>query len=46
MLGFFVILLTCELAGEVLVIATGMPLPGPVVEMAVLFAGLELFQLL
>jgi putative effector of murein hydrolase LrgA (UPF0299 family) len=42
MLGFFIILLACQLAGEVLVIATGLPLPGPVVGMAVLFAGLLL----
>ncbi len=42
MLGFFIVLLTCQLAGEVLVIATGLPLPGPVVGMAVLFAGLLL----
>jgi putative effector of murein hydrolase LrgA (UPF0299 family) len=44
MLGFFIILLACQLAAEVLVIATG--LPGPVVGMAVLFAGPVLFQLL
>lgn len=25
--GFFIILLACQLAGEVLVLATGMPLP-------------------
>ena len=42
MLGFFIILLVCQLAGKVLVIATGLPLPGPVVGMAVLFAGLVL----
>lgn len=40
MLGFFIILLSCQLAGEVLVIATGLPLPGPVIGMALLFAGL------
>jgi holin-like protein len=40
MLGFFIILPSCQLAGEVLVIATGLPVPGPVVGMALLFAGL------
>lgn len=40
MLGFFIILLTCQLLGEVLVIATGLPLPGPVIGMALLFIGL------
>ncbi len=40
MLGFFIILLTCQLLGEVLVIATGAPVPGPVIGMAILFAGL------
>ena len=40
MLGFFIILLTCQLLGEVLVIATVAPVPGPVVGMALLFAGL------
>jgi len=42
MLGFFIVLLVCQLAGEILVIATGLPVPGPVVGMAVLFAGLVL----
>ena len=40
MLGFFIILLSCQLLGEVLVIATGLPLPGPVIGMALLFLGL------
>lgn len=42
MLGFFIVLLSCQLAGEVLVIATGVPLPGPVLGMALLFIGLLL----
>ena len=42
MLGFFIILLSCQLLGEVLVIATGLPLPGPVIGMALLFVGLLL----
>lgn len=40
MLVFFIILLGCQLLGEVIVIAAGLPLPGPVVGMALLFAGL------
>lgn len=40
MLGFFIVLLSCQLVGEVIVIATGLPLPGPVVGMALLFIGL------
>jgi holin-like protein len=42
MLFFFIILLSCQLAGEVIVIATGLPLPGPVVGMALLLTGLLL----
>ena len=42
MLGFFIILLICQLLGEVLVIASGLPLPGPVVGMVLLFVGLVL----
>jgi len=42
MLGFFIVLLTCQLAGEVLVIASGLPVPGPVLGMALLFLGLVL----
>ena len=37
MLPFFTLLLTCQLAGEVIVVASGVPLPGPVVGMAILF---------
>ena len=40
MLGAITLLLVCQLAGEVLTMATGLPLPGPVVGMALLFAGL------
>lgn len=42
MLVFFIILLSCQLAGEVIVLATGLPVPGPVVGMALLFVGLLL----
>ncbi|MBL8838865.1 MAG: CidA/LrgA family protein [Alphaproteobacteria bacterium] len=40
MLGFLTLLLVCQLAGEVLVRLAGAPVPGPVVGMALLFAGL------
>ena len=40
MLGAITLLLVCQLAGEILTMATGLPLPGPVVGMALLFAGL------
>jgi holin-like protein len=40
MLGFITVLLCCQLAGELLVVAAGLPLPGPVVGMVILFAGL------
>ncbi len=39
-LPFITLLLLCQLAGEVIVLATGLPVPGPVVGMAVLFFGL------
>jgi putative effector of murein hydrolase LrgA (UPF0299 family) len=42
MLGAITLLLVCQLAGEFITMATGMPLPGPVVGMALLFAGLLL----
>ena len=42
MVSFFALLLVCQLAGEVLVVATGVPLPGPVVGMVILFVGLSL----
>jgi holin-like protein len=38
MLPAFAALLICQLAGEAAVRATGLPLPGPVVGMALLFA--------
>lgn len=42
MLGSLTLLLLCQLIGEVAVRATGAPLPGPVVGMALLFLGLAL----
>lgn len=41
-LKFIALLLICQLAGEVFVVPTGLPVPGPVVGMALLFAGLAL----
>jgi holin-like protein len=40
MLFFLTLVLGCQLAGEALVAATGLPLPGPVAGMALLLAGL------
>lgn len=42
MLFFLTLILSCQLAGELLVVATGAPVPGPVVGMVLLFAGLVL----
>ena len=42
MLSFFIVLLVCQLTGEVLVAFTGIPLPGPVLGMLLLFIGLLL----
>ncbi len=40
MLGYITVLLVCQLIGEVGVRATGLPVPGPVVGMVILFAAL------
>ncbi len=40
MLESLAVLLLCQLLGELIVIATDWPIPGPVLGMAVLFAGL------
>ena len=45
MLFHLTLILCCQLAGEALVAATGLPLPGPVAGMALMFAGLILFGL-
>jgi len=42
MLFHLTLVLGCQLAGETLVAITGLPLPGPVAGMALLFAGLLL----
>ena len=40
MLGFLTLLLCCQLVGELIVLASGLPLPGPVLGMMLLFGGL------
>jgi len=40
MIRFFTLLLLCQLAGEVLVVAFDLLIPGPVVGMMILFTGL------
>jgi holin-like protein len=40
MIGYLTLLLSCQLAGEALVALLGVPVPGPVAGMALLFAGL------
>lgn len=39
-LRFIAVLLVCQLIGEIIVVGLRLPLPGPVLGMAVLFAGL------
>jgi holin-like protein len=45
MIGYLTLLLSCQLAGELLVAATGLPVPGPVCGMVLLFLGLLVFGL-
>lgn len=40
MLGYLTLILTCQLVGETFVAWSGLPVPGPVVGMVLLFAGL------
>jgi holin-like protein len=40
MLGYLTVIFCCQLAGELIVAASGLPIPGPVIGMAILFAGL------
>ncbi|ADZ70029.1 CidA/LrgA family protein [Polymorphum gilvum] len=40
MLFFLTVIFACQLAGELLVVALGLPVPGPVAGMVLLFAGL------
>jgi putative effector of murein hydrolase LrgA (UPF0299 family) len=41
MLNAILILLACQLAGEILSRGVGLPVPGPVIGMALLFVGLQ-----
>ncbi|TCD10958.1 CidA/LrgA family protein [Oricola cellulosilytica] len=40
MLNYLTLIFICQLAGEAFVVAVGLPVPGPVMGMALLFAGL------
>ncbi len=40
MIPFFLLLCALQLVGEIIVTYTGLPIPGPVLGMALLFAGL------
>lgn len=40
MLGYLTLIFCCQLTGELVVAATGLPIPGPVIGMALLFFGL------
>ncbi|MDJ0779196.1 MAG: CidA/LrgA family protein [Gammaproteobacteria bacterium] len=42
MLTYLTLIFCCQLVGELLVSATGLPVPGPVIGMLLLFAGLLL----
>lgn len=37
---YLTLILVCQLIGETITVATGLPVPGPVIGMALLFAGL------
>ena len=40
MLGYITLLLVCQLTGEVIARLSGLPIPGPVLGMVILFIGL------
>lgn len=40
MLGYLTVILVCQLLGEVITRLTGLPVPGPVIGMLILFCGL------
>jgi holin-like protein len=42
MLAYLTLIFSCQLAGELVAVATGWPVPGPVIGMALLFVGLVL----
>ena len=43
MIQSFALLLTCQLAGEIVARASGIPVPGPVLGLVLLFCGLQVF---
>ena len=43
MIGYLTLIFSCQLAGEFFVAATALPVPGPVIGMALLFAGLVIW---
>lgn len=43
MLEAIAVLLVCQLLGELIVVGLGLPLPGPVIGMALLFFGLMIY---
>ena len=43
MIESFALLLTCQLAGEIVARASGIPVPGPVLGLVLLFCGLQVF---
>lgn len=45
MLRYLTLIFCCQLAGEAVVAATGLPVPGPVAGMVLLLAGLLVFGL-
>jgi holin-like protein len=40
MIGYLTVILACQLVGELAAAATGLPLPGPVIGLVLLFVGL------
>jgi holin-like protein len=42
MLGYLTLIFVCQLAGELVAVATGWPVPGPVIGMVLLLVGLVL----
>lgn len=44
MLGYLTLILVCQLSGEIIAIFTGLPVPGPVIGMVILFLILCLLE--
>lgn len=43
MIFYLTVILSCQLIGELITVATGLPVPGPVIGMVLLLAGLILY---